>query len=151
MAGAGKKRAQKARGDNHSGPNNGGNTSGTQGNSGEGTRTPTLEPTPSLPESFDGPNDPRPGPLSGPPASGHGRQMSNAPAPSSHGGSAPSPGAGPAPRDPPPPPAFNRNVDLPGNAYNMWSQVSPECLRGDARDLDLGDVRPLSICSSVHK
>lgn len=129
MAGAGKKRAQKARGNGNNNGNAGGNnTSGPQGNSGEGTRAPALEPTPSLPESFDGPNDPRPGSSSGPPASAHGRQASNAPAPSSSGSSRPPPATASAPKDPPKQPAYNRNIDLPGNAYNMWSQVSAERL-----------------------
>ena len=152
MAGAGKKRAQKARGNgNNNGSASGNNISGAQGNSGEGTRAPTLEPTPSLPESFDGPNDPRPGSSSGPPASARGRQMSNAPAPSSRGGSRPPPVAGSAPQDQPKPPTYNRNIDLPGNAYNMWSQVSAQCLLGDACDLDLGGLHRLSIYRTVRK
>ncbi|MCJ1256741.1 hypothetical protein MMC24_004565 [Lignoscripta atroalba] len=116
MAGAGKKRAKQARADNRSG-----NISGEFPDN--GAQVNDARPTP---PGFDGPADSR-NSSQGPAEGSRGRQLSNAPPPSGRSGRsgsrAPS-AVRPMLRDPAREPKFNRNIDLPGNAYNLFSQVS---------------------------
>ena len=109
MAGAAKKRAAKDRKAGHNGRDN------TE------TGVTLTEPSPSQPAlQVDGPGDPHgPGSTSGLPV--RERQTSNAPPPSQASTS-----VKPILRDPARDMsiALNRNVDFPGNVYNIFSEVS---------------------------
>ena len=116
MAGAAKKRAKQDR-------------QAALGSSGSGEGSTQASETRAGPASaggYDGPSD-----VTRPP--GRGRQMSNAPLPSHGSRSASRPGssrgpAAPVLRDPAREPvlvtSINRNIDLPGMAYNLDRQVS---------------------------
>lgn len=89
---------------------------------------PPPEPAPAEPVAFDGPGDNRGGPAAGKAAAGRpGRPPTNAPGPSS---SQAPPRASSRPRVDPAkeqPLILNKNVDFPGNAYNLVNQVSSRC------------------------
>ena len=107
MAGAAKKRAKQARADNRGGIG----SSETAGHESQNNGTPIPL------AAFDGPSDTRV-PSQGLSEASRGRRMSNAPpsrAPSAVRSTL---------HDPAREPRFNKNIDLPGNAYNIYSQVS---------------------------
>ena len=103
MAGAAKKRAKQSRSDK----------STAQGTGETLVRAESIggDTQVDVPSGFDGPGDPRPGSLTS--------------ATPSHGSGPLQPGVvQPVLRDPARQPEYNRNIDLPGNAYNLFSQVS---------------------------
>ena len=111
MVGAAKKRAKQGRSDNS-----------TAKDTKESRIESNDDKTQVSPLGFDGPGDSRPGSTLGPPGSRF-PTISDAPSEGSQSGVR-LPVIRPMPHDPARQPEYNRNIDLPGNAYNLWSQVS---------------------------